>query len=537
MTPILVIFGIIIIIISIVFIGLLFFREKESTGTTGSPGTPPPPGTPPGTPPPPGTTGSPGTPPPPGTTGSPGTPPPPVTTGSPGTPPPPGTTGSPGTPPPIVMKPNTCSPGSPVTTGSTLQYYKTITSVDAKKVICDCLGNTYISGYNAQRGFVSKFDTSGNTIWTRNINGVNVFPNGLTCDMDNNVYVCGSYIGTVSIRNEKNEQLTTFFSSTGAQAAFITKFDTSGNHKWSRILDSETTEYGETCTGVACDGNGNVYLIGMYERADLKILSQTRSVLATLRFDSLGKKSFITKFNENGAHVYSQIIYCCARAMINGVTCDLNGNVFITGVKDDVRRISIITKLNTIGEKQWEKTINSIGSGNTITCDSTGNVYIVGNYTETLTNVFPVPSGQGSFITKLDTSGNYIWSRVIDSSGVDEGLGVSCDLYGSVYICGSYTGSAQIKNEKGDILRTLRASFGVAGFISAFRSDGTHIDSLTIDSGGEEKAIGVATDPYGSVYCTGNYIGEGYIKNSTLTIGILPFTTNKALFMLKLIFS
>ena len=82
-----------------------------------------------------------------------------------------------------------------------------------------------------------------------------------------------------------------------------------------------------------------------------------------------------------------------------------------------------------------------------IAVDDGGNITITGYYYSSSTANFGSHSmsGQGSndiFISRLDTNGNWIWSKSAGGSSSDNGYGVAMDNSGNAYITGSYYSTA-----------------------------------------------------------------------------------------------
>ena len=123
-----------------------------------------------------------------------------------------------------------------------------------------------------------------------------------------------------------------------------------------------------------------------------------------------------------------------------GIAVDSSGNCYVTGYtasagagNNDV----LITKYNTSGTIQWQRTLGGTGAdyGYGIAVDSSGNCYVAG-----LTN----SAGAGStdvLITKYNTSGTIQWQRILGGSGTDISYGIAVDSSGNCYVTG-YTDSA-----------------------------------------------------------------------------------------------
>ncbi len=83
-----------------------------------------------------------------------------------------------------------------------------------------------------------------------------------------------------------------------------------------------------------------------------------------------------------------------------------------------------------------------------ITLDSISNVYTTGFFTGTAdfnpgagTNNLTATGGEDVFIQKMDSSGNFQWSRSFGSAGNDEGHSIAVDRAGYVYVTGFFSGT------------------------------------------------------------------------------------------------
>jgi hypothetical protein len=226
---------------------------------------------------------------------------------------------------------------------------------------------------------------------------------------------------------------------------------------------------------------------------------------------------------------------------------DENGNSLGTLPASIGDYVAFLIKFDSTGTYQYARTIDSSSSdqGYGVSCDSSGNVYFAGYYQGTPTikdqtgaSLGTLPASAGAttlFLCKFNSSGTYQYSRIIDSSGSDEGFGVACDSSGNVYLAGFYAGTPTIKDQNGNSLGTLPASSGTRAAVSSkFDSTGTYQYSRIVDAAGGDIGLGVACDSSRSMYFTGYYIGTPTIKDQTgASLGTLPISSQSAAFMCK----
>lgn len=142
-----------------------------------------------------------------------------------------------------------------------------------------------------------------------------------------------------------------------------------------------------------------------------------------------------------------------------------------------------------------------------ITTDSAGNTYVVGSRqlvtggTVTLNSSTNLGAGTDVFVSKLDPSGNLLFTDTFAGKGVDTGTAITLDASGNIYIGGTTTSPDFPLSEA---LQTQSNSKGT-GFIVKVSNDGTAILYSTYFGGvhGASSVSGLATDAKGNLYVTG----------------------------------
>jgi hypothetical protein len=127
----------------------------------------------------------------------------------------------------------------------------------AEGVAVDMQGNVIITGLTAVSfgsgqyydGFVTKFDASGNQIWSRHIGTDVVYDTSYDVGTDGqgNVYVTGRTAGEIGGPNF------------GGFDGYVNAYDPEGTLLWTRQLG---TSLGDSSSDISSDGMGNVYLAG-----------------------------------------------------------------------------------------------------------------------------------------------------------------------------------------------------------------------------------------------------------------------------------
>lgn len=153
--------------------------------------------------------------------------------------------------------------------------------VGAKGVATDSGGNIYVTGFfqqtmdfnfesgtdshsSASMGFTDAFITKimadGSYGWTKSYGGeASDEGNGIAIDSNDNLYISGSYQGTVDFDSSSGEDLQPGVS---GSEIYVTRINADGSYGWTRTLG---TSMHDKAYGVAVDGSDNVYVTGFYQ--------------------------------------------------------------------------------------------------------------------------------------------------------------------------------------------------------------------------------------------------------------------------------
>jgi hypothetical protein len=154
-----------------------------------------------------------------------------------------------------------------------------------------------------------------------------------------------------------------------------------------------------------------------------------------VKFDSIGSRLWATYYGGSDAGGW---------AIGNGITTDINGNVFITGWTDETSfpvlagfqmnyggsNDAFVVKFDGSGTRLWATYYGGSSSGDYgtgITTDHSGNVFITGY---TASTDFPVLSGiqmnygggySDAFVVKFNGSGTRLWATYYGGTADDNG--------------------------------------------------------------------------------------------------------------------
>ncbi len=76
--------------------------------------------------------------------------------------------------------------------------------------------------------------------------------------------------------------------------------------------------------------------------------------------------------------------------------------------------------------------------------DSSGNTYTIGTFIDTAyfgSNLIYSRGNKDVFVTKADSSGNFLWAKSFGGTGIDDGYGITVDNSGNLFITGDFSGT------------------------------------------------------------------------------------------------
>jgi hypothetical protein len=271
-------------------------------------------------------------------------------------------------------------------------------------------GNVYIAGetyrYQGAEAFLIKYAPNGTQLWERHVGSPdNEFGRGVTVDPSGNVYLSGSTTGYVGGIDQP-----------GTYDLFLTKYDTNGNHAWTKQMGDSVGESGNYLT---CDSSGDLYMAG----------------------HTLGNDHFLAKLDTDGNiewRIIPDIAPPGGMIHIHQVEPDANGDLYMTGTTYAVagdftsQATRFLAKLSPNGDVLWAREYDSTESYGAPHIGEDGYIYLAGNSDD------HADTRAASWV-KYDTDGNLLWTQGIDLDPelYDSATDITVDAQGRVYIIGN----------------------------------------------------------------------------------------------------
>jgi hypothetical protein len=370
-------------------------------------------------------------------------------------------------------------------------------------------GSIYISGLasgildgqtskGAEDAFLTKYSTDGTKVWTKLL-GTNAKDYALASatGLDGAIYIAGVTYGALDGK-----------ANSGDGDAFLTKYRTDGSKVWTTLLGGRLYDAAQ---GITVGLDGSIYITG-----------QTLNSLDG-QTNKGGADAFLTKYSSDGIKVWTKLLGTSEQTSSNflggkswdegnALTTGTDGSIYIAGFTygsldgqpHSGGEDAFLTKFNADGSKVWTKLLGSTSAdiAYALTTGLDGSIYVTGitgasaydsQISGTSINGKTTAGGIAVFLTKFNSDGEKIWTRLLDSSSNDIAYALTTGLDGSIYVGGYTEGVLDGQSKVGSR----------DGFLSKFSTDGTKAWTLLTGLSYSDYAEAIATGLDGSIYVTG----------------------------------
>ena len=292
--------------------------------------------------------------------------------------------------------------------------------------------------------------------------------------------------------------------SAGWDDIFLARYDSTGSHLWSRRFGGTGIDQ---VTSIATDSSGNIFMTGMFwDAIDLGggVLSGSLYDIFLSKYDASGNHLWSKRFGGLGSDQgFGVATDALGNVFVTGAFTD--GTIFGGGPLTNAGgRDIFLAKINANGDTVWSKGFGGeqTDQGSSVAIDGTGNVFVTGSFSGTANfGGGPLTSaGEGDiFLAKFDANGNYVWSKRFGGSSFDLGLSVVADDADHVVVTGGFQGTADFGGGP------LTSAGGYDIFLARFDAVGNHQWSKRF--GGTNSDIGqqVVVDQSGYILATGGF--------------------------------
>ncbi len=390
----------------------------------------------------------------------------------------------------------------------------------------------------------------------------------VTTDASENIFICGSYMGTNVNFNPLVPGADSLRTSNGSTSTdgFIAKYNSSGQLQ--KVIAFGNTGI-DAATKVFADASGNIYMLANIAGSSVKFDNTGVGFPPTAGSGAMA----LVKYNNNLVLQISRLIGATngsTTAIVGGVGDLLNDikivgtDIYVTGILANnnvnfnpggssqtllnvtggttsitdifVAKFDATTMLNT-----WAYKFGGTDSdgGNGIDIDGSGNIYVTGYFRGQAINVNPTGTttvseagggvaGSGAtgdvFVAKYNSVMNCQWAFNIGAALLDQGNSILVEKTATPNI---YVGGV-VKNDALDVYfdpaSTTTASFAGIGlndlFVASYTSAGTYNWHIAKGSANDDNVSYMTFDAGGNIVLTGYVGGTVDFGNSKVVTGL-----------------
>src|ERR1035437_3394396 len=323
-----------------------------------------------------------------------------------------------------------------------------------------------------------------------------------TLDSANNIYYSGTVANNSATPFNPIDGISDVKTATG-EAIFLTKINNDGTYGYSYVYDGANYI---VLNSLKTDTNGNVYISGIFQ--------------GLVNFDPVGSTdikdsgtdnwSFLTKIDTNGIYQYT-LTWPNPYIKLSDIATDVNSNIYLGGIiytatdsaqldpigASDNKVVNIneqmgfYIKLNSDGTYGYSKSFLATNSATLqldhIAVDANSNVYLSGNFSGTVN--FDGSDGTDNrtsnglsdiFLSKYDSTGNYLLTDTFGGTDNDFDLALSIDHSDNVYLAVGFNGTVNFDPTGGADSKT--ATIADERFLTKINSDTTYAKTLVWDN-------------------------------------------------------
>ncbi len=301
--------------------------------------------------------------------------------------------------------------------------------------------------------------------------------------------------------------------SAGFENFSIKKQNSLGNEMWTVAFSSSGSALNLTnCQSITVDLSGNLYITGYHSG----IVNYNGTTILTPTNNNF--QAFIIKLNTNGGLVWSKSLGDSYETKGVSIALDRNFNVYTTGYytgsafgSNAIGRDIFIIKHDSSGNQKWLRRIGGAGNdiSTSIAIDLNNNVLTTGYYSDIVDfdpgiNTFNLTStGKDIFISKLDSSGNFVWAKSLQGVGDKRGSSIKTDIQNNIVIGGSFNGTIDLNPGVNSSIVTSLGQYDV--FVCKLDPNGNYIWSKKWGSSFDDACNEISIDSFGNVFTTGSF--------------------------------
>lgn len=323
-------------------------------------------------------------------------------------------------------------------------------------------------------------------------------------------------------------------------------------YEWTKSMGDFSSD---AANAVAVDALGNVYSTGFFQGT----VDFDPDTIGIHELDSEGSYDiFVLKLDALGNFVWAKNMGGTEADSGHAISVDEDSNVYITGYftntadfdPDEVVTYTLfsegeedifVSKLDASGNFIWAKHLGGPfnDKGNSIALDNLGAVYTTGFFQDTAdfnpdaVGTYDL-SSEGStdiFISKLDSSGDFVTAIKIGGPEADVGNSIALDVSGNIYTTGYFEDTVDFDPSVG--VRILVSDGDKDIFVSKLDNNLLFRRGKRMGGIGQDVGNGITVGPAGNVYTTGffedtaDFDPQAFLSHNLTSLGGLDIFVSK----------
>lgn len=347
-----------------------------------------------------------------------------------------------------------------------------------------------------------------NVDWAKQVPTSSDLDPKIAVDSKGNSYLCGAYKDTCIFGIDT-------IISQNPETMFFAKYDSSGAIQWAQTASGTSPSNASNAQDICLDAYGNIYLTGQYN--------------GTTDFGGiilLGSGSYVAKYTSSGSIIWAHRIDTLQSTYSTKIIAGDSNSIFIAGnfwQQTDIgcsilnpvaaSETQFIIRYDSSGTCQWGKTFIATYLFD-MAIDKDNNIYVTGAFMGNGTFDTIIISNHGSqdiYLAKCNSNGTWDWALSFGSNDYDQGLGVTTDKYGHIFLTGYFSNSA-------DFIDTTLVSTGAGDiFIACFDKVGNiHWVRQAGGGYGNQYSFAITSNNFGNCIITGSIIDTTHFGNHTV---------------------
>ncbi len=449
-------------------------------------------------------------------------------------------------------------------------YHQTCMAIDEK-------GNSYVSGYfqntvdfdpdtgvfmltsipSGDDIFLAKYDADGKFKWANRF-GNSSNDQGISVKVDHagNILLAAIFQSTSDFDPGPN---VSNVSSVGGYDFVIAKYDSLGTYIWAKPFGGVDNELK---IQIDVDAANNVYSVGVFSSMVDLDPSPTSAFNITSAF---ADDIFISKLDSNGNFIWAKSITgTTGPEEANAMDVLENGTIYFTGRADGglgtdwdpgpaVYNLPYsiwdpyVSEFDSAGNFLWVKQFNvpglQTGIAYALKCDDSGNVFTAGQFKDSIdlnpdTAVACTINSAGlwdTYISKLDSTGNFVWGKSIGGSAGDYAYALTLDKAANVYLTGQFSSICDF-NPDMNLVYNIQSNGFNSPDMYTLKLDSSGIFQWAFNIGGiyTDEGNAIAVDNQDNIFINGKFGGLVDFNPDTNAAYNLSSSTYYTLFLMKL---